>query len=50
MVLVMGISFQARHYYRGDSATATKSCRSWRHLQIKMTLVYVVLCACSVAP
>ena len=50
MVLVMGISFQDRHYYLGGSATAPKSCRSWLHIQTKVILVYVVLCASPGAP
>jgi len=39
MVLVMGISFQARHYYLGASATAPKSCRPWWLLRIKVFLM-----------
>ena len=45
MVLIMGISFQARHYYIGGSATAPKPSRSRWCLQIKLGLVDVVLCA-----
>ena len=50
MVLVMGISFQARHYYLGASATAPKSYPSWWQLQIKVILDGAVLFAYSVAP
>jgi len=32
-MLVMGISFQARHYYCGDSATARRFYRSWWSIQ-----------------
>jgi hypothetical protein len=45
MVLVMGISFQGRHYDPGASATAPESCRPWRQPQIKVTFLYVALCA-----
>ena len=45
MVLVMGISFQARHYDLGGSVTATKSSSSSWHIQAKEILVYLVLCA-----
>jgi len=47
MVLFMGISFQARHYFLGDSATAHRFYRSWWSLQIKVVLIRVVLCAFS---
>jgi len=43
----MGISFQARHYYHGGSATAPRFYRSWWSLQIKLILICMVLCAFS---
>jgi len=50
IVLVMGISFEARHYYLVTYETAPHPCRSWWHHQIKVTLVSVVLCAFYGAP
>ncbi len=47
MVLGIRISFQARHYSLGGSATAPRFYRTWWSLQIKVILIGVVLCAFS---
>jgi hypothetical protein len=47
MVLVTGISFQARHYNLGAFATAPQPSRLWWQLQIKVIFDGVVLCAFS---
>ena len=49
MDLVMGISFQARHYDLGAAATAPKYCLPRRYLQIKAALIGAVFCAFSMA-